>query len=163
MPGSLKEHPSLFEKSVSEDAINEIVDWKLELENADRLEALAYSMREGGLGTYPFGPAWAEIRRSFSGGSLWVQASSEAVVLQIFTVQRAISLETSARWDRTTAMLHTYIQIASDPHTIIMSYDVDENIYTTPNTHTRWHASHAFSDLLNRIDDEMKMPSETQQ
>lgn len=145
------ERPGGFSRSANEDDIVDFVDWRRERENAGRAEVLAQRIRENGI--YPFGDMWAERRFTLLHQNFaWVQSSQSALIIHVYSEDGNAAIDAQARFNRDERALDSFGVWSTQQHEPSMLYELRELAFNTPNTHTRWHASQAFSGMLDQIE-----------
>ena len=127
-------------------------DPRLEKSNTERAEKMALLVREE-IGTYRFGPMWAEWNGPLQDGrKVDLQASDSALVFRIHPADAAPAPVTHIRWDRTQHRVNAYSVWDPENNQFLMYYQVPEIEKCIPGTLTPWHVSCDFSGILQQIE-----------
>lgn len=142
----------LFARSESDDAIVDVPDRQLEQANSKRAEEIATALRDS-IGIYRFGPMWAEYRVQMPDKrNVWLQASKDALVIHLDSVDGSPAPSIHARWNRTHQLIHSYEERLPDLHLPQFFYELPNPENPSPLTITPWHISRDFGSIMEQIE-----------
>ena len=136
---------------VTEDKIVDYVDLGLEESNREHAQKIALRVGQD-IGTYRFGPMWAEWNGPLPDGrKVYLQSSDSALIIRIHPADAAPAPVTYIRWDRTQHRVNAYSVWDPNNNQFLMYYQVQEVENSIPGTLTRWHVSRDFAVVLEQI------------